>query len=205
VSGQALPPLLKRCTAFPVAEIIVTACLDTEVARDQLFARGWRSGLGDLTRRERAAIAGVTGHVAESVIEVLLEPLGWLPLWHLTGPGRHGVDLVLLAPGDVVVAIEVKGTLVPGRVPRLSTGELKQMSAAWVDKVDNPGMAELGLASADVYGGVAVVNLADLTWRAALTRDFVIFEPISTQEQLADLGWLVRVSAEGMEREHGVG
>ena len=26
------------------------------------------------------------------------------------------------------------------------------MSAAWVDKLDNPGMPELGLASSDVYG-----------------------------------------------------
>lgn len=197
MSGQALPPPLTRCTTFPVAEGIVAACLDTEAARDQLFLRGWRSGLGDLARRERAAIAGVTGHVAESVIEVLLEPLGWLPMWHMTGPGRHGVDLVLLAPGDVVVAIEVKGTLVPGRVPRLSAGEVAQMSAAWADKVDNPGMAELGLASTDIYGGVAVVNLADLTWRAALTRDFLVFEPIAVQEQLANLDWLVGRGAAG--------
>ncbi|MGH9104920.1 MAG: hypothetical protein ACRDZX_03615 [Acidimicrobiales bacterium] len=131
----------------------------------------------DLTIRERATMAGVTGHISESVIEVLLEPLGWSTLWHMTGPGWHGVDLVLLAPGDVVVAIEVKGTLVQGRVPRLSAGELVQMSAAWVDKVDNPGMAELGLASTDVHGGIAVVNIADLTWRVALTRDFQIFEP----------------------------
>ena len=69
----------------------------------------------------------------------------------MTGPGWHGVDLVLLAPGDVVVTIEVKGTLVPGRVPRLSAGKLVQMSAAWVGKVDNPGMAELGLASTAVH------------------------------------------------------
>jgi hypothetical protein len=134
-------------------------------------------------------------------IEVLLEPLGWLPLWHMTGPGRHGVDLVFLAPGDVVVAIEVKGTLVPGRVPRLSAGELVQMSAAWVDKVDNPGMVELDLASTDVYGGVAIVNLADLTWRAALTRDFLAFEPIAAREQLANLAWLVSTGAAGMERK----
>ena len=32
---------------------------------------------------------------------------------------------------------------------------------AWVDKVGSPGMAELSLTSTDVYGGVAVVNLAD--------------------------------------------
>jgi len=169
----------------------VASSLDSGSAPDQLFLRGWRSGLADLTKRDRATIAGVTGHVAESVIGVVLETLGWSPLWHMTGPGWHGVDLVLLAPGDLVVAIEVKGTLVPGRIPRLSAGELVQMSAAWVDKIDNPGMVELGLASTDVYGGIAVVNLADLTWRVALTRDFLSFEPIHAQEQLADLTWLV--------------
>ncbi len=191
------PSPLRRCAAYGFPASVVASCIDTGVTRDLLFVRGWRSGLGDLTRRERATIAGVTGHIAESVIEVLLEPLGWSPLWHMTGPGWHGVDLVLLAPGDVVVAIEVKGTLVPGRVPRLSAGEIAQMSAAWVDKIDNPGMAELGLASTDVYGGVSVVNFADLTWRAALTRDFLDFEPINAQEQLADLTWLVDAGGPG--------
>jgi hypothetical protein len=33
-------------------------------------------------------------------------------LWHFTGPGRHGVDLMALAPtGDRVVAIGVSVTL----------------------------------------------------------------------------------------------
>ena len=67
--------------------------------------------------------------------------------------------------------------MVPGRAPRLSAGELAQMSAAWVDKVDNPAMAELGLANSDVYGGVAIVNFVDLTWKATLTGDFLAFEP----------------------------
>ncbi len=64
------------------------------------------------------------------------------------------------------------------------------MSAGWIDKTDNPGMADLGLASSDVYGGVVVVNFADLTWRAALTRDFLVFEPVSRLSQLRDLAWL---------------
>ena len=60
-------------------------------------------------------LAGTTGHIAESVTEVLLDGSGWQVLWHFEGPGRHGADLVFLAPGDRVVAVEVKGTLVPGR------------------------------------------------------------------------------------------
>ena len=115
----------------------------------------------------------------------------WRILWHLTGPGRHGVDLVVLAPADLVVAIEVKGTLVSGRIPRLSRQETAQMSAAWVDKADNPGMAELGLANTDIYGGVVAVNFADLTWRTALTANFVELHPVTELEQLSDLRWLL--------------
>jgi hypothetical protein len=72
-----------------------------------------------------------------------------------------------------------------------------QTSAAWVDKVDNPGMAELGLANSDVYGVVAIVNFVDLTWKPALTRVFLAFEPVAAQEQLEDLSWLVGRGGEG--------
>lgn len=95
-------------------------------------------------RRNENAIAGVTGHVAESVAELLLGEIGWRVLWHFVGPGRHGIDLLFLAPGDVVVAVKVKGTLVGGRVPGLSRRELAQMSAAWIDKADNPGDGRAG-------------------------------------------------------------
>ena len=76
------------------------------------------------------------------------------------------------------------------------------MSAAWVDTVDNPGMAELGLANSDVYGGdvyggVAIVNFVDLTWKAALTGDFLAFEPVAAQGQLVGLSWIVDRVGEG--------
>jgi len=100
------------------------------------------------------------------------------------------VDLVFLAPGEVIVAIEVKGTLVPGRVPTLSFRKLAQMSAAWVDKSDNPGMVELGMESSDIYGGVAAVNFPDLTWRIALTADFKRLRPVTNRAQLEDVTWL---------------
>jgi hypothetical protein len=151
--------VMRHSTAFRLDAAVVQQCLDPDNAADALFIRGWRSGAGSLTRAERCAVAGVTGHVAESVTELLLDHLDWQPLWHFTGPGRHGVDLVFLTPDDRVTAVEVKGTLVPGRIPRLSRRDITQMSAAWVDKADNPGMAELGLQSADVYGAVAVYQL----------------------------------------------
>ena len=182
--------VLRRTTAFNLNSEDVERCLDRTSTADSLFVRGWHTGPGRLTRAERCAVACVTGHVAESVAEILLDSLGWRVLWHFTGPGRHGVDLVFYAPGDVVVAVEVKGSLVAGRIPRLSHRELSQMSAAWIDKKDNPGIAELNLDSTDVYGGLLAVNFADSAWCMALSADFAEFYPILGIDQLADLTWL---------------
>ena len=186
ISGAAL----RQSSAFRLDTAVVEECLDPASAKDRLFARGWRSGPASLTRAERCAVAGVTGHIAESAIEVLLDHLGWRVLWHFTGPGRHGVDLIFLTPDDKIVAVEVKGTLTAGRIPRLSRREMTQMSAEWVDKADNPGMAELELRSTDIYGAVAVVNFADMTWRAALTADFLALRPVIRIGQLTQLNWL---------------
>lgn len=181
---------LRDAAALPIEGELVRGCLDPTNERDAVFEKGWQSGVASLTRGERNAVAGITGHVAESVTELLLDDLGWHVLWHLTGPGRHGVDLVFLAPDDKVVAVEVKGTLVPGRIPRLSRRELAQMSAAWIDKADNPGMAELRLQSDDVYGAVVAVNLADLTWRVGFTSDFLVLRPVVDLAHVESLAWL---------------
>jgi hypothetical protein len=177
--------VLKRSTAFDIDPEVVRGCLNIGKDRDRLFARAWKEGATTLSRAERSTIAGVTGHIAESVSEVLLDGLGWRVLWHFAGPGRHGVDLVFLAPDDSVVAVEVKGTLVAGRIPRLSRRELAQMSTAWIDKSSNPGMVELGLQSQDVYGGVIAVNFSDLSWRLALTSDFTTLHAVRAIEELA--------------------
>jgi hypothetical protein len=191
--GKPLPmAALRKAAPFPLDSAMVEDCLGPE-AIDGVFAEGWRRGPASLTRAERCAVAGVTGHMAESVTEVVFDHLEWHVLWHFAGPGRHGVDLVFVAPDDKIVAVEVKGTLVAGRIPRLSQRDIGQMSVSWVDKADNPGMAELGLKSADVYGGVVVINFADLTWRMGLTLDFSALIPVTEIEQLADLGWLTTV------------
>ena len=181
---------LRQASAFRLDTPLIEGCIDPASAKDRLFGRGWRSGPASLTRAERCAVAGVTGHIAESVLEVLLDRLDWHVLWHFTGPGRHGVDLVFLTPDDKIAAVEVKGTLTAGRIPRLSRREMTQMSAEWVDKADNPGMAELGLHSADIYGAVAVINFADMTWRVALTADFSTLSPVIHLGQLTCLDWL---------------
>ena len=141
---------------------------------DARFHTAWTRSLGALERHERGgALAGVTGHVAESVVEVLLADIGYHPVWHFTGPGRHGVDLLMASPTlDHVLAIEVKGSLRAGSVPRLSRRAVTQMSAAWVDKRDNPGMAEWELQSADVYGAVIAVSFAEMVVRAIVSDDF---------------------------------
>ena len=112
-------------------------------------------------------------------------------LWHFEGPGRHGIDLLALDPSATrVVAFEAKGTLRPKHWPRLSHSALAQMSTAWVDKTDNPGMHNWELTSDDVYGGVILVNFAERLFRVAFTSDFVNLRPVATIEQLADLSWL---------------
>lgn len=184
--------IVRQSAAFPIDAVLVEGCLDPDSATDELFSRGWRLGPGFLTRRERCVVAGVIGHVAESVIELALDRLQWRVLWHFTGPGGHGVDLMFLTPDGKVVAVEVKGTLVAGRIPRLTRREMRQMSAAWIDKADNPGMAELELQSEDIYGAVAAVNFADMIWRIALTSDFTALVPVANLEQLTQLGWLIR-------------
>jgi hypothetical protein len=67
---------------------------------------------------------------------------------------------------------------------------MTQMSAEWADKADNPGMAEFGLCSTDVYGAVAAVNFADMAWRIALTADFSALLPVIHLGQLTRLDWL---------------
>jgi hypothetical protein len=179
---------LRAATPVVVDPADVRRCLDRSAPADALFSRAFEGSLAELSPAERrGALAGVTGHVAESLVElILVEQVGFHPVWHLTGPGRHGVDLLMLTlAGNALVAIEVKGTLLSKCVPRLSRRDLRQMSAAWVDKADNPGMAEWALTSDDVHGAVAVVNFADRTLRIALTDDFASFRPAAS---LADLG-----------------
>jgi hypothetical protein len=184
--------IMRQAAAFHLDHAVVDGCLDLTVAADSLFGRGWRFGPASLTRAEVCTIAHVTGHVAESVTEILLDRQEWRVLWHFTGPGRHGVDLVFLTPDDKIVAVEVKGTLVAGRIPRLSHREVTQMSTAWLDKADNPGLAELELQACDLYGAVAVLNFADMAWRIALTADFSVLRPVARREQLGHLDWLMQ-------------
>jgi hypothetical protein len=165
----------------------VSACLDLQARPGDLpFALAWTRSLRALAPHERSgALAGVTGHVAESVVELLLADVGYHPVHDFTGPGRHGVDLLMLSPtGDHMLAIEVKGTLRAGYVPRVSKRAVAQMSAAWVDKADNPGMAEWDLHSDDVYAAVIALNFADMASRVVVSADFGAWRPIGRLDDL---------------------
>ena len=95
---------------------------------------------------------------------------------------------------EAVFSIEVKGTLQPSRWPRLTRGEIAQMTEEWLDKSGNPGMADHDLAGADVYGAVVLVNFARKQWKAAVTADFRDAHPISDLAQLEDVAWLIDAS-----------
>lgn len=147
-------------------------------AADRLFRRARRHGLDALTLAERrGSLPALTGAVAESVAALALDAVGFTVFAQLTEPGARGADLLLLGPSELVLVLEVKGTLRPGLVPRLGRSRLKQMSAAWLDGTNAP-MREWGLVAADVFGGVIVVDLAANETRLAVSADYESFAPI---------------------------
>jgi hypothetical protein len=190
---------LRAAPVLPITDEMVSGCLDPAGRReDILLMRAWQDSLATLPPAERRGrLAGATGHLGESVVEVILDSIGYSMLWHFSGPlsGGHGVDLVVLSPAGQVITVEVKATLRPQRWPRPSRGELAQMTAKWIDKADNPGMANWDLSSDDVYGAIAVVNFAARGWRCAVTADFVSAHPVQRVDDLADVGWIPSVTS----------
>jgi hypothetical protein len=178
--------------SFRIQRDVVLGCVNEKEPADRLFHKACAESLKVLTRREKAAVAPVTGHVAESVVQLVLQDdYGYNVVWLLDGPGTRGVDLIVLSPaGDKVIAVEVKGTLRPNHWPKVSGRLLKQMTAEWLDKPDNPGMVEWGFTSEDLYGGLIQVNFAEMAFRAAFTADFHTWTRVTARDQLEDLGWL---------------
>jgi hypothetical protein len=62
--------------------------------------------------------------------------------WHIVEVGIHGVDLLFLTLDESVLALEVKGTLRPGVIPRMTPSRRRQMSREWLNGPDNPAIAE---------------------------------------------------------------
>lgn len=166
---------------------------DARPLGDDLFAAALRDGLETLPlRQRRGALSVSTGHIAESVVESLLVEVGYTPIWHFEGPGRHGVDLLMVTPAfDGVLAIEVKGTLsARRRWPRFRSTELNQMTPAWLEKADNPGMREFGFRAEDLYGAIVLVSFSALAVKSAVTADFLRLRAVTDWESLVDLAWV---------------
>jgi hypothetical protein len=190
-----LPPraAVRAATNLPLPREHVEACLHED--KDLLFRRAWSNGLDTLTLHERRGrLCTDTGYIAESVATLLLGDIGLDVFAQIITTGVHGVDLLALAPEGPVLALEVKGTLRAGSIPRLSRGALRQMSIEWLNDPSNPAMAEWDLQALDIYGGIAVIDFAHNAWRAALTSDYENFTPLHRQEQLLALDGLSRTA-----------
>jgi hypothetical protein len=183
---------LRQAVPVPLDVDLVAGCLDAGAVGDAAFERVWRDVMsGRVPVRLAGALSPVTGHVAESVAAAVLVTLGYQVVWQLTGPGSHGVDLVMLDPlGSTLVAWEVKGTLRTLGWPQLTGRERRQMGVEWIDKDDNPGIAEWGLAAADVVGGVVIIRFPQMEARFGVTADYRSLVPIRAVEELADLSWV---------------
>lgn len=188
----SLRQALRRATPVPVSQEMINGCLDLENPADRLFERTRRRGLAATPLHERRGLARVTGEVAESLAELLLAEVGLEVFWHIVTPGVHGVDLLFLTPDENVLALEVKGTLRPGTIPRLTPSRLRQMSREWLNGPDNPGMAEWEFEADDLYAGVMVVDLATSVARTAVSSDFATYEPLVDLSESQGLATLMR-------------
>jgi hypothetical protein len=170
--------------SFP-AEWVAESLLDG--LPEELLLRAHVDGLDHLTLAERRGhLPGVIGAVAEAIAARVLVEEGLSLIAQLTGFGVHGVDLLLLTPSSNVLALEVKGTLRRGTLPRLRRGRLDQMSAEWLDTA-NATMAEWDLEAADVFAGVGVVDLAANLFRLAVSSDYGDYRPVCEVASLDDL------------------
>jgi hypothetical protein len=180
---------LRAASAFPISKRLVRSYVKPSKPTDALFERARIHGLNSIERSQRSGhLARVTGEVAESVAELVLDEQGYTLFWQITTPGIHGVDLLFLSPDECVLALEVKGTLRPGTIPRLTPSRLRQMSREWLNDPANPAMAEWSLQADDLYAGVMLVDLTTPLYRLALSGSFEQYTPVTDRGQLVSLG-----------------
>ncbi|MGV3712846.1 hypothetical protein [Pseudolysinimonas sp.] len=193
VHGLTIVEALRIAPTQPLDDALVLDCIDTgdpaaRVAEHQ-FRRAFVHGLVSVPKADRESrLNGVTGHIAESVVEAMLAEIGWTPLEHFTGPfsGQHGIELAMAtADFEDVYAIEVKGTLAARGWPRLRAGDVPQLSAAWLGKRDNPGVESLGLEASGMATLAVLVHFHRRQWRAARSFGAVGAEPVVALDELS--------------------
>ena len=179
---------LRAATPFQVSKRVVRSCVKPSKPADALFERARIHRLTSIDRSQRSGhLARVIGEVAESVAEIVLDEQGYTLFWQITTPGVHGVDLLFLSPDENVLALELKGTLRHGVVPRLTPSRLRQMSREWLNDRANAAMAEWSFQADDLYTGVMLVGLASPLYRLAFSRNFEHYVPVADPEELRSL------------------
>ncbi|MGD0167881.1 MAG: hypothetical protein ABSC51_11455 [Gaiellaceae bacterium] len=183
---------IRAAIALPIDESAIRDCVDTSQPAEELFERARKYGLATIERSQRSGhLARVTGEVAESVAEIILDEHGYSVFWQIPTSGAHGVDLLLIGPDHAVLALEVKGTLRPGATPRLTPSHQRQMSREWLNNPRNPGMADWSFEAEDLYAGVMVVDLAMARFRLVVSGDFEHYMPVTELEQLQSVRAIV--------------
>lgn len=192
---------LREASAFEISKRIVCGCVKPSKPADALFEQARIHGLSSIEPRQRSGhLARVIGEVAESVAEIVLDEQGYNVFWQITTPGIHGVDLLFLAPDESVLALEVKGTLRPGTIPRLTPSRLSQMSRDWLNDPANPAIAEWSLQADYLYAGVMLVDLASPQYRIALSGNFEHYTPVTDLAELGSLRGLERIAVYSFEK-----
>ena len=183
---------LRVASPFPVSKRVVRSCVKPSKPADALFELARIQGLNSIDPDQRSGhLVRVIGEVAEAVAGIVLAEHGYSVFWQITMPGIHGVDLLFLSPDDDVLALEVKGTLRPSTIPRLTPSRLRQMSREWLNDPANPAMAEWSLQADDLYAGVMLVDLASPFYRLALSSNFEHYAPVVDPAELASLRLLL--------------
>lgn len=146
-----------------------------------------RDGLTSLERGQRVGVlTRVIGEVAESVAQVVLVTWGYRLLGQISSPAARGVDLLIVAPDDAILALNVVGTLrevLPNRLPDRDPDTVR----TFLNGPANATMADWGLRADDVFLGVAIVHLAQSSIRVALSADLDRFTPIAATSQLKSI------------------
>jgi hypothetical protein len=193
--GDRLAAALRSAPPLKLPGELVESCIDSGHVSAQLaesqFRTAFEGSLSSIPLGERVGgLNGVTGHIAESVAETIFADAGWSSVEHFIGPfsGGHGIDLAMLSPDqEHLFVVEVKGTLQPYRWPRLTRGEIDQMSPEWLSQLDNPGMQSVGVDGDDVSGLIVSIQFARRQWKGVMTLDFGDIQVLSSLEQLDEI------------------
>ncbi|MFL5963776.1 MAG: hypothetical protein ACJ757_12875 [Gaiellaceae bacterium] len=129
------------------------------------------------------------GEVGEAVTAAVFVEAGYTLFDQITTPGIHGVDLLFLTPDDAVVALEVKGSLRPGAIPRLTPSRRRQMSRDWLASPANRAMLEWEFEPDDLFAAAAAVDLARREMRVARSDDFEAWTPVHSLDELRGQSW----------------